>query len=517
MTQNRRIFLNFVATYGRSLFALACGIFSGRWALMALGEVDYGLFGVVGGLTGFIAFFNNVLAFSISRFYATSIGQAERMADEGRADEGLEECRKWFSIALVIHTIVPLVLMIVGYPIGKWAVREFLTIPPDRIETCIWVFRFVCVSCFLGMVSVPFNAMYQAKQYIAELTIYSVVTTALNICFLYYMVTHPAVWLAKYAFWTCLLTITPQLIITARAIMLFPECRFRARYWKAWQNLKQLFAYTGWQMFGAVGGLLKGQGMQILVNKYYGPSVNASMAIANTVNNQAQTLASSLTGAFQPAISTAYGAGDTARLKALSYRACKFGMILAVIFVLPLSIELPEVMRIWLKNPPQYVTEFCWFIMAMSVVDRSTIGHMMAINSGTRLAAYQLTLGGFLIFTLPLAWGLASFGFGPLSIAWSMLITTMLCAWGRAWFARYLIGLSARYWIFRIMLPIAIICLLGGLAGFSSRYIMDAGFVRIMVTTIVTEIVLLPTTWFLLFDNEERDFVAMRVRKVFHR
>ena len=128
MTPNRRIFLNIVATYGRSLYALVIGLFCGRWTLMALGEVDYGLLGVVGGLTAFISFFNGIMSGAIGRFYAVSVG-ARKVSD----DEGLEECRAWFTTAVVIHTILPIALMVIGYPIGEWAVRNYLIIPPDRV------------------------------------------------------------------------------------------------------------------------------------------------------------------------------------------------------------------------------------------------------------------------------------------------------------------------------------------------------------------------------------------------
>lgn len=484
---------------------------------MALGEVDYGLFGVIGGLTVFIAFFNNVLAFSISRFYATSIGKAAKLAKEGRQEEGLEECRKWFSIALVIHTVIPILLMIVGYPIGEWAVRDFLTIPPDKVAVCVWAFRFVCMSCFIGMVCVPFNAMYQAKQYIAELTVYSLVTTSLNICFLYYMVSHPASWLGRYAFWTCVLNIMPQLIIAFRAIQLFPECHLRFSRLRIRNSIKELFSYTGWQMFGAIGGLLRGQGMQILINKYHGPAINASMTIANTVNGHTQTLAASLVGAFQPAISTAWGQGDTIRFRALSYRACKFGMILALLFVIPLSLELPEVMRIWLGNPPRYATEFCWFMMAVAIIERATVGHVMAINATVRIAAYQMVVGGLLITTLPLAWLFIALGFGPLSIGWAMVAISVLCAMGRVFFARSLVGLSPGYWTYKIIIPVLLVCVVTSFLGFSSRLLMTSGICRIMVTTAIVEITLLPIIWRLLLDEEERDFVLARIKRILHR
>ena len=150
MTENRRIVLNIVATCGRSLFALACGVFGGRWALMSLGEVNYGLHGLVAGLTVFISFFNDVLGASLGRFYALAVGRARVMGDDG-----VEECRRWFSLAVLIHAILPVCLFVVGWPVGEWAIRHYLTIPPDRVAACLWVFRFSCVGCFIGMVSVP--------------------------------------------------------------------------------------------------------------------------------------------------------------------------------------------------------------------------------------------------------------------------------------------------------------------------------------------------------------------------
>ena len=215
MTENRRIFWNVIATYGRSLYGLALGLLCGRWALMALGVVDYGLIGLVGGLTAFIAFFNSVLAGANARFYAFSVGAAKVATDKQAA---LEECRIWFNTALSVHTAVPFVLIAIGYPVGVYAIEHWLTIPPDRIATCVWVFRFVCLSCFVGMANVPFSAMYGAKQYIAELTIYSFITSTLNVFVLYYMIKHPSDWLLEYSAWTCLLAVVPQLIISIRAL-----------------------------------------------------------------------------------------------------------------------------------------------------------------------------------------------------------------------------------------------------------------------------------------------------------
>ena len=506
MSPNKRIFLNIIATYGRSLYALVCGLFTARWLLQALGQVDYGLYGVVGGLTAFIAFFNGLLATAVGRFYAVSIGAAQK-----NAAEGLKTCQQWFSIAVFIHTVIPVILMMVGYPIGEWAVHSWLTIPPDRIESCVWVFRFVCVSCFVGMVNVPFQAMYTAKQYIAELTIYSFATTTLNFFFLYYMASNPDDWLIKYAFWGMLMSVFPQLIICARAVIVFSECRFCLSYvWTA-KKLKELFYYAGWQTFGCLGAMLRSQGLAILVNKYFGPRVNSAMALGGNVVNHASTLSSSLIGALQPAIANAYGSGDMDRMRSLAYQACKIGTLLLLIFIVPIAVELPEILRIWLKNPPPYTDGLCWSAMAMVVIEKTAVGHMLAVNARGKIAVYQLFLGMVLLLTLPIAWMLIHLGCSVYAVGYALVLTMAMCAWGRVWFARSLVGMSARYWLVRIFTPLVLVGGLSIYAGLSTRFWMPASIARIFVSGVIVETVLFFASWYLILNQEEREFVKVKL------
>jgi len=517
MSPNRRIFLNIIATYGRSLYALVCGLFISRWVLAALGKTDFGLYGVVGGMTVFIAFLNILLGAATGRFYAYAEGQAQKSAAEGREEIGLEECRKWFSTAVLLHTVVPVVLIVVGYPLGMYAVEHWLTIPSDRLDACRWVFRFVCISCLVGMVNVPFQAMYTAKQYIAELTIYGVAATTANMFFMYFMVTHPGEWLTKYALWMCLVSIVPQGIICWRALKVFPECRFVAKY--AWNRsrIAQLSSFAFWQAFGGLGSILRGQGIQILVNKYFGPTYNASMSIANQVSAQAQTLSSAMQGAFAPAITTACGAGRYDEMRMFAYRTCKFGMLLALIFMLPLALELRTVLDLWLINPPPCTVELCWCILLMAIIDKSAAGHMLAVAAKGKIAAYQTFLGGSLIITLPLAWYLVANGRGFVSIGWAMVLTMIMCSWGRVWFARKLVGMSARYWMVKIMLPVGFVVGVVGAAGYVPHFVLGPGFPRVFATTIVCELLLLPLAWFVLLDASERLYLTNRIGRLLHK
>lgn len=508
MTERKRIFLNIMATYGRSLFSLAVGIFTARWALNALGKVDYGLVGVVGGLTSFVGFVNGLLSFSVSRFYAVSVG-AERRADSSY-EIGLEECRKWFNTALLIHTAIPLVLLLIGYPIGEWAVRHFLTIPADRIEACVWVWRFTCVNCFVGMVSVPFNAMYGAKQDIAELTIYGFVTTTLNALFLYYMITHPAVWLVKYCLWMCAIGTTVTLTQMTRSFYKYQECRLNVSYLWDLGRFKEIVVFGFARFWTQLSNIISGQGNVILVNKYLGPEFNASMSLGRTVVAHTGTLSSALTGAFSPAIMNAAGAGDAEKVRRLSFQQCRLGTLLVLIFILPLALEIREVLVLWLKSPPVFVAELVLAIMVDVVLERMSEGLYMPIMAfGKGVVRYSWWSGWCGFFRFGVAFALLAAGLGLYGVCLALIIARIVVVLLRLYMCRKLAGMSVRHWIFKVFVPIALLSILTLCIGYSTR-VMAASFLRIVVTTLVCELVLIPCSWFFALSAEERAFLSAK-------
>lgn len=516
MTSSARIVLNVAATYGRSLLSLACGLFSARWVLMALGHEDYGLFGVVGGLTGFIALVNILFGGAISRYYACSIGEAGRLdfMNDGR---GLENCRAWFNTALSVHTIVPIFLMAVGYPIGEWIVRNFLVIPAEKVDTCVFVFRLSCLTCFMGMVNVPFSAMYTAKQYIAELTIYSAMQTVANTFFFYYMASHPGEWLSRYAVWMCFIAVVPYIIISWRAFVVFPECRINFAYWWDKERLKSLSSYAGWQMFGGLGYMFRTQGMAILVNKYFGAGVNAAMSVASQASAQTQTLVVAVSGAFQPAIATAYGAGDYEKMRSLSYQTCKYALSISLIFMIPLALELQEVLVLWLKNPPPCAVGLCWAMMVMLLIDKATTGQNLACNASGKIAGYQKWGGGALILCLPLAWLFLSLGFNVYFVGVAMILGVLGHSVSLVYFARRVAKMPVLPWLKFIILPISGATLLGCLPGSLVVMMMPPSFARVVVTTLLVEGVFLPLLWLFVLDKRERSVVSGKMQHVLMR
>ena len=514
MTANRRIALNVVATYGRSVYAMLCGLFTSRWVLMSLGEIDYGLVGVVGGLAGFISFLNGLMAESLVRFYAYAVGEAKNAKDP---NEGLEGCRRWFTIAVAIHTILPIALILIGYPCGIWAVKHWLVIPTDRIEACVWVWRCVCASCFVGMVSVPFNAMYTAKQEIAELTIYSFISTTALVGLTFVMTLVDRDWLVYYAVCTCMITVVPQMIISLRAVIKYPECRFRFQYLRERKNFVQLFNYAGLRFFGALSQLITAQGMALVVNKMLGPARNAAMAIGNNLSGKAMTLTMSFRGALQPAITNATGEKDDARANSLSYRTCLVAALGVLMFAIPLFIEADEVMVLWLKKPPEGAAALCKVMLIALVVDNSTVGLVMRIFATGKIAVFQIVESFIWITALLIAWGWIFFGGDVVGVGVGFLVMYSMDNILKLWCAQHSVGMSVRHWLFRIAVPVMIAAVVGTVAGYVPSFFMPQSFLRVVVTTIVCEIAFIPVVWYLAFNDADRSFVAAKFAFLFRR
>ncbi len=500
MTRMRRILVNVLATYGRTIFAFLCGLFTARWTLLALGEIDYGLYGVVGGLSFFITFFNSVLSDSVSRFYAVALGRGGESSAGGTL-----ECRKWFNTALAIYTVVPLVAAAVCMPAGLWAVLNWLEIPPDRVGACVMVFSLVTTTAVAAMFCTPFQAMFIAKQRIAELAIYSFVQTVVNVIVVYYMVSHPRDWLSDYAVYRCLLAVVPMAIIVLRAALVFPECRILPRdLWNAGRT-RQILGYAAWQVFGAGGTLARAQLMQILVNRRFGPGANASVTVANTVNGYASVFTTDLAAAFAPAVYTACGAGDHALMRRLADRVSKFGLAISLMAMLPLALEMPEIMRLWLKTPPAHSAALCLLIMASSFAGQAVAGHEIVSNALGRISHYQMVSGLGLMTALPLAWLLAMAGCSlPAAIGGALLASMLASVAGRLVVARREVGMGVRKWLRSAVLPVASVALPSVAAGLLPRLWMAVSFGRVCVTAILVEGVFLPLSWFVVLDRSDR-------------
>ena len=511
MTENRRIVLNMLATYSRSLFSLVCAVFTSRWVLMALGDVDYGLNGVVGSLLTFLAFVNCVMAGGSGRFYAIAIGKARVAEDKAAA---LEECRRWFSIAVAVHVTMAVLFAAVCWPVGEWAVRNWLTIPANRVADCVEVFRLSCFACVVGMVTLPFSAMYVAKQEIGEVTFFAVAVTVFLVVLSRYMVTHPGDWLVPFARWTCVSACIPCLVYAVHGFMRFPECRVRLSYMADTRRLRELLTFVGWGFFGPLGMMLRAQGAMVLVNRMFNPSVNASWALSRTVSDKSNTLAESIKGAMVPALVQACGAGDMERMHALVARMCKFSLAAAMLVAVPLLLEMPEVLRIWLKDPPPRLVGLAFCVLMEYLLLVSTSGYDTAVYAKGRLARYQCITGVFLFSTLPAMYVAHRLGGGVYAVAGASLLMIAGYCGARLVVASRIVGMRVRDWLVRTALPVVVVALAAAAVGSIPVLVLPSGWQRVLVTAFTSVLTFVALLWQFALDDAER-LVARRKMRMF--
>jgi len=496
MNHSQRLVLNTVATYGRSVVAVGLTLFSSRWVLNALGQTDFGLFSVVGSIIIFITFLNGVMAGSISRYYAFSIGSGKP-----------EEVIKWFNAALGLHLCLATILTLIGWPIGEYMIAHVLTVPADRIWSCLWVFRVSLLSAFVSMVSIPCVAMFTAQQKITETAFWEIILVILTFTLAFSLTRMTGDLLLIYAIGMVAIIVFVQVMMFLRAFIVFNECRLVLSHWFDWLRFKQIFSFAGWILIGSSGCLLRDQGSAILLNLYFGPGLNSAFGIARQVSAQANQLATSMMRAFSPEITTSEGRGDRRRMLDLAMRASKFGTLLILLFAVPLMVEMDTILKIWLKNPPEYTDSFCRLIMLTFIIDRLTSGFMLAVSAFGRIAAYQVTLGTSLVLTLPLAWLFVVMGLSPVWVAVAFVITMVFCSGGRAFWVRYLLGVSIIQWLKVVVMP----CLLMGTASWCTSYLllyfMDETWYRLILVFACSMIVSSGIDWFWVLDSNERNFV----------
>lgn len=446
MTSSQKIAVNTLATFARSLFGMALGLFSSRWVLHALGPVDFGLMGVVGALITFVAFLNGVTSVAVTRFLAFSIGQGDSA-----------EINKWFNTALSVHTLIPLALVAAGWPLGEWAINHFLNIPAARLATACWVFRFSLILSFWGMCSTPYMGMFTAKQHIAEMSLWGVASTIANFGLAYYLTFYRGdAWLL-YSGVTVAIGVGIGVLQVLRAQALFPECRIRLALWWDWSRVRQVLSFSGWSLFGGLGWLLRSQGIAILLNKYFNPAafphVNASYGVASQVSGQTQMLSGAMLGAFTPEIVASEGRGDRDMVVRHTLRASKFATYLTLLFALPLGLEIDYILALWLKSPPLLSSEFCRMMLLVFAISRLTAGYGAAISATGKIAGYQVSLGGLAILSVPVIWWLFAAGLGPLSLCWVFIGFMVVCTAGEAAWGYVLLRIPLTRWCRSVVIP----------------------------------------------------------------
>ena len=501
MRTETRITLNTLVTYGLSMASLLFGLFSSRWILAALGQTDYGLYGVVGGVIAGVTFLNIVFSNSILRFYAVAIGERGEPATPCEANP---ELTGWFNSALAIHVSLATIVLAVGWPAGEWAVRRMLSIPPERVEASVWVLRSGLLAAALTVATVPFTAMFTAWQRFGELACMELARSAAILTVAYGLLSAGGDRLVIFAGLLAGISCVVSGIQIIRAIGRFRACRLDVRQLVVPARARALAAYAGWRVLGILGWLVQKHGGTFTVNLSFGAKANAAYLIAGQFATHASSLTGALSSALVPALATETGKQSREAVGALVLKACKFTGLLAAICAVPLALETDEVLRLWLRTPPPGTAALALAFTASMMLDSTTGGIVAALSAQKCIGAWQAFECVVLSLTCPVVW-LFFRGGHPLSaLGCVFAAATVVMTAGRVWFASRMLGLRPADWLVGATMPVAAVVVGSGCAAAVAKCAMAPSLVRtatVFATSCATAAAL---AWTIAMDENDR-------------
>ncbi len=269
MNPSQRIAFNTAASYTLSVISAGLSLFSSRWVLGALGVIDYGLFSLIGSILIFITFLNTVMSGSASRHFAYSIGQGDHA-----------EVNRWFNAAVSIHLSLAVGLTFFCWLAGEYVIAFILNIPGVRLVVSFLVFRISLISLFVGMFSIPFIAMFKAKQKIAELSAFALLYSILSFSFAWYLNFYHGNRLLFYTVGMTALLVLIYSFQILRAVIIFSECAISYRQWFEKIRVKKIFSFAVWTLIGSFGSLLRDQRTAVFLIFFYGWRLSAAYCIS---------------------------------------------------------------------------------------------------------------------------------------------------------------------------------------------------------------------------------------------
>ena len=477
MTNRKQIFFNVMATYGRSLLALAAGIFTSRWVLIVLGDTGYGLFVLVAGLAAVAAFANLVLAGTTTRYLGVAVGIGDT-----------SNLRAWFKASVILHGGAALLLVVVGYPVAEVAVRYWLTVPAERIEACVWMLRWVFLTSLASIINTPCQAMFAAKGRLAETSVWGMTYIVTNVVVLGWMVKHPGDWMVTYVAILFGAVVVSEGAVFLRAITLYPECRIGKGPLFNRDRIRQMLQFSWWRLWGEIGPLTSVQGVSILVNKMFGPVYNASGGLARVVATHTDALAQAVANTFTPILANLHGGGERHSFVQMAYRSSFLSLFMFLLFALPLSVEIEAIFELWLKQIPPQMVAAARLLLVSAAFDETARGFVQAVAARGRVAKFYVLTGLIQATCLPIGWLCVYRGWGKFPTIFIVVAAThAVCAVVSAKMADQRVGTDWRVWLLQVVSPVTVAALTALGMGLGFRmWLHDFSWIRIIVSCGVT-------------------------------
>lgn len=429
----QRIAKNTLMLYVRMLFSMIVSLYTSRVVLNTLGVEDYGIYNVVGGFVAMFSLVSNSLSSSVVRFLTFELGKGD-----------MERLKDTFSTSLLIHFVLAFTVLLLAESVGIWFLNNQMTIPSDRLFAANWVFQASVISFMFGLFSVPYNASIISHERMSAFAYIGILDVILRLLIVLFIAYSPLKFdkLIVYSLLLVAVSISLRQINWWYCWKNFEECRLKFHFNK--ECWKEMSTFAGWNFIGCAARLLKDQGVNILLNLFMGPVVNAARGIATSVNTAVSSFAGNFMMALSPQITKSYAAQDKGYMFALVERGSRFSFYILWVFALPILFETEFILDIWLGRYPEHSVNFVRLILILSMCDVLSNTLITSQNATGRIRNYQLAVGGVLMINFPLSYGCLMFGCPPEATFVVAIFISICCMALRLLFLRKSLGLSIK-------------------------------------------------------------------------
>lgn len=402
---NRRIAKNTLVLYVRMIFMTLLGLFTSRIVLQTLGVSDYGVLSAVGGVISMMGILTKSLSKSISRHLTFELGKGDK-----------EKLKDIFSTSVNVQLAIAIVILLVGSTLGMWFLNNKMNIPEGRMDAANWVMWSTIIGFMISLINVPYSAAivsHERMAVYAYMTIFEAILSLLVVSVLYFS---PIDKLKLYAVLAICSAFIVRFIYMIYCRRQFEECRYRFVF--NIPMLKELTGFAGWNFFGESAWVFNTQGIDLLINIYFGVTLNAARGIAGQVNALSTKFVTNFMTALGPQITKTYAAGNLLQMHQLVCRGAKFSFFLTILFAIPFGFEAEKLLTLWLGIVPEYTVVFVrlTFISAITTVLGNTLVTAQYATGKIRKYQIVMTVCGFWVF--PLTWIAFKLGGGP---TWSYI------------------------------------------------------------------------------------------------
>ncbi|GAA4973272.1 MATE family efflux transporter [Algibacter aquimarinus] len=491
---NKRIAKNTALLYVRMLFTMGVGFYTSRIVLDALGFVDYGIYNVVGGIVSTLAILNGSMAGATQRWITIALGK-----------ENLEYLKKVFSIGVSAQVIIAIIVLLIIETLGLWYLYGYAVIPEDRMNASFWVFQISAITMVLSILNVPFMGAIMAHEKMGAFAAFSIIDVIMKlvICYAVYATT-----LDKLIVYASLLLLTFLINFLIQQIYCykkFEEARFRLGWDK--DILKQMWSLAFWSMSGNVAYMGYTQGITLLINLFFGPTMNAAASIASQAGNIINQFSANFQTAMNPQITKNYAKNQFKEMHDLVFRSAKFSYFLMLIFVVPLFFEANLLLSLWLKEVPNHSVYFLRLGLFISMFMAVRNPLIVSAQANGDIKKYQFVVIPILLLVTPVSYIILKLGGIPETTSYVMLVIIIIAVFASAYMLRDMVHLDFMDFVKRVMLKIFLVTITAFSLPTIVYLFMDEGIIRFLALGTVATLSCVMSIYKIGLTDSERIFV----------